>query len=593
MSSEIKYMSSIIQSLVMPNLKFGASEDMYVRIKNDDARALLSESILSFETGGKISFDTFFNSITIDAWKQHTDLTNLKLNLHGSGQFILRFGVHRTGHAHRWLDEQVISIKLDQENIIEVPEWSKLESGLLYFSLEALDKGCLKSGFFSTNTPVKNEIKLGIVITHFNRKQYVLPAIQRIQTELLSDTNYKEKIELIVVDNSQNICSDEAQGITLIPNDNYGGSGGFTRGLLHLKDQGDFTHCLFMDDDASCEIESIRRAYSLLSFSKTDKFSVAGALLRELMPHQLFEKGAKFDKFVYPLKSGLDMRSVHDLLLAEDDRTTPDYGAWWFFAFPIKEVNYYAFPFFVRGDDIRFGLENKFNILTLNGIACWGDDFGLKHSPLTAYLDARSHLLHATFDGISLKDIVTMIARLLVAQLYSYKYASSKAIILAIKHFLMGPNFFRNNLSIDDIRKSISTYTPSEKLVPISTSDLDMTSPGNHESKFRKIIRRLTLNGHLIPSFIFNKKTVWQAKDSTGNFSQIFMYKNILYEYEPLKVGHFVQQDKTTFFKLLFEFAVKIVCLSSNFYQLRRSYLANKEELMSEQFWRGAFDENP
>jgi hypothetical protein len=201
MSSEIKYMSSIIQSLVMPNLKFGASEDMYVRIKNDDARALLSESILSFETGGKISFDTFFNSITIDAWKQHTDLTNLKLNLHGSGQFILRFGVHRTGHAHRWLDEQVISIKLDQENIIEVPEWSKLESGLLYFSLEALDKGCLKSGFFSTNTPVKNEIKLGIVITHFNRKQYVLPAIQRIQTELLSDTNYKEKIELIVVDN--------------------------------------------------------------------------------------------------------------------------------------------------------------------------------------------------------------------------------------------------------------------------------------------------------------------------------------------------------------------------------------------------------
>ena len=63
-----------------------------------------------------------------------------------------------------------------------------------------------------------------------------------------------------------------------------GGSGGFTRGLMYLEDEKSYTHCLFMDDDASCEIESIRRAYALLQYATTEKFAVAGAQLREAAP---------------------------------------------------------------------------------------------------------------------------------------------------------------------------------------------------------------------------------------------------------------------------------------------------------------------
>ena len=101
---------------------------------------------------------------------------------------------------------------------------------------------------------------------------------------------YQDNIGLTVIDNSQNISRDEAQGITLIPNNNLGGSGGFTRGLLHLKDEGSFTHCLFMDDDASCEVESIRRCYHLLQFAVTERFAVSGVLMRELEPYR-FSRG--------------------------------------------------------------------------------------------------------------------------------------------------------------------------------------------------------------------------------------------------------------------------------------------------------------
>lgn len=54
----------------------------------------------------------------------------------------------------------------------------------------------------------------------------------------------------------------------------------------------------------------------------------------------------------------------------------------------------YSFPFFVRGDDIEFSYTNKFKIIHMNGIAVWQEDFKIKESPMTLYLDVRSHVLH-------------------------------------------------------------------------------------------------------------------------------------------------------------------------------------------------------
>ena len=167
--------------------------------------------------------------------------------------------------------------------------------GMLFFELISLaDDNFINKGFYYTELAPVNSVKLGIVITHFNRKHYVLPAIDRVSKDLLQDPYFKDKISLIVVDNSQNITPEEAQCAIVIPNQNLGGSGGFTRGLMYLEDQKDYTHCLFMDDDASCEIESIRRAYALLQYTTTEKFVVAGAQMSETFPQHMYEKGAIF-----------------------------------------------------------------------------------------------------------------------------------------------------------------------------------------------------------------------------------------------------------------------------------------------------------
>jgi GT2 family glycosyltransferase len=580
-----------LQQLVMPNLTFGAPDEMYFRLANNDCRISFEKSCLLFSQGGRFSSDTFFNGLSVGVWKKHCQIEALHLVLTGKGKFILRFGLYRIGHTSKWLSEHQVDLNCLSEVVIDVSSWQKLEAGLLYFALDALEDNCeLLSGYFGTTSLPKNKVKLGIVITHFNRKQFVVPAIKRVSEELLIDPLYVDKVNLIVVDNSQNITDEEAAGITLIPNDNFGGAGGFARGLLYVKDDVTFTHCLFMDDDASCEVESIRRTLALLEYSVTPKFSVAGALLRELEPYRLHEKGATFDGACRPLKHGLDMRDVNHLLLAEIVDVEPHYGAWWFFAFAIKDVQNYPFPFFVRGDDCQFGSLNHFSVCTMNGISSWGDDFALKSGAMTMYLDARHHLLNSMFlleTGFGV--IISTMIKLFLGQLFSYNYASAHSMSLAFAHIMKGPKFWVDNIDMSKIREEISSYASSEKMVKVDRARFEVSYAQSHESMTRKLVRLFTLNGMLLPSFMIKKGVVFQHKNFRGVLKEIFRYKEVLYKYEPTGVGYVAEHNKKKFFGELALFSWQMVKFIVCFSALKREYQQALPDMTSESFWRKVY----
>lgn len=580
-------MSEVIQNLVMPNLVFGAPEELYVRLHSDNAHVLLSEGRLLFDVGGRASFDTFFNSLTIAAWKTLSALDDLQLHLRGEGHFIVRLGLHRIGHAQRWLAEHLVTLAPDQDVVIEVAAWQGLESGMLYFAVEALTPGTLVSGHFATRTHPKRDVKLGIVITHFNRKQWVLPAIARIRNELLNDPLYREHIELVVVDNSQNISEEEAHGVTLIPNRNFGGAGGFTRGLLYLKDQKSFSHCLFMDDDASCETESIRRAYILLRYFVDPCLTLAGSLLREQEPFRLFEKGAQFNGLCIPLKSGLDMRQVNDLLLAEHNDAKPMYGGWWFFAFSLTSFSNYPFPFFVRGDDIRFGIDNRLNIATLNGVCCWGEDFSLKSGPLPLYLDLRNHAiaLLTTLDA-GRTQFFKVAAKFVMAQLFSYNYASAEACIMALEDVFKGPGFFEENLDTSRIRKKIGDLMPLERLEPKTRAEYPVAYKKNRDSSLRAALRWISLNGFLLPSFLLKKRMVFQHKNFRAPLREVFPHVAVYYEHEPSGMAYVVYHDKARFFSIFFRFLRVCAFYAVGFKRVKSAYAKEWPRMTSEGFWR-------
>ncbi|HET9645722.1 MAG TPA: glycosyltransferase, partial [Burkholderiaceae bacterium] len=283
-----------LQSLVLPNLEVNACEDMYVRL-NDRAWSELGEPRLHFLENGILHTDTFYGSFSATTWRRHCQIETLLLALHGQGRFVVSFALHRLGQATVWLGERTVTLSAAKPALMTVPGWEGVKEGLVYFRLRALQPGVIEGARYLTADAALNDVRLGLVITHFNRQSQVLPAIERIRRSVLTRPDLRDRVTLTVVDNSRNLPLSSQAGVKLIPNRNLGGTGGFVRGLLDLVDGGEHTHALFMDDDASCEPESIARTCALLRYARNSHLAVAGALLNEAHPSQLIEKGARFD----------------------------------------------------------------------------------------------------------------------------------------------------------------------------------------------------------------------------------------------------------------------------------------------------------
>lgn len=585
-------MSSTLQALVLPNLEVRAHEEMYVRLV-DGAWCDLNGGKVFFEAGSVLSTDTFFNGLSVGVWKRHCSVDHLALRFRGAGEFIATLGLHRRGQVSIWLAEHRVRMLERSACVIPVPQWKDIRDGLLFLRIRALGPAVLSAADFISEDLPLNPVRLGLVITHFNRQAQVLPAIARIRRDLLDVPALRGAITLTVVDNSRNLPLGAHPGIAHIPNRNLGGTGGFVRGLMSLIDGGGHSHALFMDDDASCETASIARALVMLQYARRPALAIAGALLRELAPWELLEKGARFDGQVRPLHAGLDMRRVADLLESEREVARVDYGAWWFFAFPLTEARTLPFPFFVRGDDIFFGLKNNFEIVTANGIACLGEDFSSKHGPMTAYLDARYHLIHALLDERRSAAGVAWVGRqLFLKALNGYLYSSAAAVTLAFEHMLLGPRFFAEHIDMQSIRGTVGALAPNEKLQPIDPTAYRLKAPRRPRESFaRRLLRALTLQGFLLPGFLIRDRTALQPKSFHGPASGVFRYRRVLYEHAASGTGFVASFDRGRYFQELSAFASAWVRLRLRLPRLRRSWLRGVEEMSTVEFWREVYRE--
>lgn len=587
-----------LQKILFPSVGLNSEELMYFRPVGPDFPFMSVDGQgLHLQKGYQVSSDTFYNGLTVHTWKKHTCISDLFLELSGTGKFILQIGVHCQNLVKKWLGEFTIDLDtcLDQSSTqIDLTSiWNRLDEGILFFKIIAVTDVSLLAGGWLTHAPeAVGNIKLGIVITHFNRKDDILPVIQRITNFLQENGEESRNTDLVVVDNSSNITRDEIPStskVHLLPNSNLGGSGGFMRGLLFLKEH-NYTHCLFMDDDASCEVESIRRAWALLTLVTTKNFAIAGSLLREAEPYRLFEKGAQFNGFCQPLKNGLDMRLVADLVIAEKNDQKPHYGGWWFYAFKICEVRHYAFPFFVRGDDILFGLANKHNICTINGIGCWGDDFSVKSGPLPIYLDVRNHLIQKIYAlNAHLLGTWIVVCKFFCAAIFSYNYATAQAVRIALEHIMDGERFWIDNLDMSEIRSKINSLQPLESMSSMDIANISYTEFGLDETIFRYFIRLVTLNGFLLPSIFLKNITVRQNKGFRAAFRSIFLAKKVVYYDERSRTGYVAEHNKKCFFLESLLFLKASVRFFMKFHSLKAEYQRVVPNLSSEKFWQKTY----
>ena len=585
-------MSFITQSAVFPSYDLCSDEDLYFRLNE---RCLLQYGEVSrvvMHKGGVLSTDTYFNSVSVGKWKSLTGLTDLTLQLRFKGAVALKWSWHRTHNRQIVIGEaKLSSVDINQPVQIPVPQYERLSDGVISFELFALEDTEVAGFEYTTTMAPRRDVKLGITITHFNRQQYVIPAVRRLNQQLLANPRYADRVKLFVVDNSQNLAVEQMSGAQIIPNANLGGSGGFMRGLIHIQDSGEFTHGLFMDDDASNEIEAIRRTISLLEYAIDEKTAVSGAMLFEQYPAIQHENGAWFNGICCPRNSGFDMSELGNIV--ENEKLVQvDYGGWWFFAFPLKYVRHYTFPFFVRGDDIYFSLKNHFDIATLNGICSWQEDFAIKDGPLTSYLDTRGHLVHnllGTFSGSRRGKSLRMIRNWFRRYALTYHYESANAVLDAVEDVMEGPDFWLENIDMRKRRSEILSCVKNEKLQDVST-DWNLEFRQVKKSPKKQLSRRLTLNGHLLPKMFFKKYNVALPKGFGGRINESFRCNKILCVDSLSQKGYVVEHDKRAFFSALRRYYKIRYRWWRNYDRLKVAYQAREQELTSRDFWLKQFE---
>lgn len=587
-----------LQNIVFPEQTICTEQDLYFHL---DALAAVrgSDNTIHMRSGDRAQFDTYFNALSIGKWHESCQLNGLYLNLRGQGRFELLVWHAIPDRSWEKICAEVIELKENTPYRADLSHYAdNATKGLIFFELRALTRGIFTGGEFQTDTTLENWPKLAVSITTFKREEAVKSTVVRLQN-FLQDFEHKDNIHIFMVDNGQSVDVPSDTSLTYIPNDNLGGAGGFARGLQEAEAAG-YSHVLFTDDDASFPMESLYRTYAFLALAKDSRTAVAGAMINNTTKWAMWENGAVFDRKCMPLSSGTDLRDRDALIemeFASERLNNPKlYGGWWYFAFPVEHAKFHPYPFFVRGDDVSFSLANDFKIAMLNGVLSFQDDFSEKESPMTWYLDLRSHMAH----HLSLESMevgahqVSKIALwFLLRNLAKFQYETMETVLLAWEDVMRGPQFFLDNKDMAERRATIKGMVQQEQWQAVDVNSLggEVTSETTI-GKLKLNLYRFGLNGHLIPFYKSRAKHIIVPAPERGNLHICWGASQISYLNGDRTKAYVTRLDRARGLKLLWRAVGYYFKFRAMYPALRKEYRDSYPEIASKDYWKDVYKDS-
>jgi galactofuranosylgalactofuranosylrhamnosyl-N-acetylglucosaminyl-diphospho-decaprenol beta-1,5/1,6-galactofuranosyltransferase len=599
-----------LQRLCLPDPAVCSETDLYVHLQ-DGAVLLLNDGAIRFLPGGRATFDTWMNLLNLGVWARACTLGALMLVLRGTGLFHLRLWRQTAAQGKgETLFEDLMTLT-PGGTVIDIGAVLPLgprPEGLIMFRLTALGDGRLDGGAYVTPRPATLPARrLAICVTTFRREHEVAATAARV-TRFLDGTGAPlmaaagMAMHLFITDNGatggQAVALPPHRHLTVIPNANLGGAGGFARGMAAAQDGG-FTHCLFMDDDASFQMEALVRTAAFLALADSPRAALSGAMISTVRPWAMWEYGATFHRLCHPMHVGTDLRwpePVARMELAAARAKPPGfYAGWWYFAFPLDQVTRYPFPFFVRGDDISFSLTHRFDTETLNGVVSFQEDFSAKESPLTLYLDLRNHLhQHLVHDGMDLGAFgsAKIVARFLGRSIVRMHYDSGQAQLAAWEDIMKGPDFFAANADMATRRPEISALARDESWRPTTPADmgvpaLDVTGPEPKLTYGRAF--KYLLNGHLVPFWRWFGRDVRIPVTHRGLIWTLWGLRSATFTNADESRAYRVTHSKRRAFGLLWQAFRLYLRWRRAYPALRDAHRAGYDRLANRAFWDGKF----
>jgi len=574
-----------LQRLILPDLEVCQEIGLYAACLRN-AQYSYRRRELRLVPNGWVSFATLYGAFSISKWRRIAGISHLVCRLDVSGEGQITIWNWRAGRDRRLIAAVEVSSPGDVE--IEIPITDDLD-GIVAPEFNAWGPAVLTGGAWLTRDPPRRSSKLGIVITTFRREESTRASVQRLSSGLFSDPSIDA--DILVVDNGRTLRPSDVPGATLIPNKNLGGSGGFARGLCHLQDLRDYTHAVFMDDDASAELESVRRAFQLLCYAQDDTTAIVSGLIFDEHPGIQLEAAGQMPVDVWmPSRPGVDLRQVEQLVKNELPFRV-DYGGWWMFFFPLRHVRNLPFPFFVRGDDVEFPRANGFTLVSLNGINSFGPDFFRKESPANVALDRRGNLVNVLLHG-STRNAVRGVLRGLEKSLKfanRYCYDHVDALAEGTRDVLGGPTSFNDLAGFADGRRQEFARCARQPRMPLTQVSAYETIAPRPRRFLWHAARLLLLNGHALPRFLLVRPPVVLGSVWLAPGSEAFLRPRVFVREGLDDSVILAERDVRRYLASLTRVTWVSVRLLFALPRLRREFREARERFGSREYWDSQF----
>lgn len=542
------------------------------------------DNSLAFES--TLGFLTYFNSLSCFKWRKYSNAGPIRLHVElvGDACDVEIVGVRKEDARPDMAPDpfqdstasivkgeveatsQGIKANFDGSYEYEALEVPIEDDGLVVVGFNLHSKGAtaVRNAYWYTEVDegVVRPIKLALATTTFRKEAYVVPNIEAVKREVLgSDDVIADAFHMYVVDNGSTLDAGALSdaGVTVIPNANVGGAGGFARGMMaalggeNVSADFGFTHVLLMDDDVTIFPESIKRTFNLLALAN-DKYKDAfinGAMLQAQRPNLQFEDVAFVMKSgaYRRVKGNLFMDTLADVAVNEviDVEVPNAYGAWWYSCIPVAAIrkNGLPLPVFFRCDDVEYGMRCKPTYMTMNGICVWHDAFDDRfRASVDGYQYMRNFpIVMACSGNINLMPHMLRAARMINLFTRSLGYETAELILLGLEDFMKGPEVIKepNGESIFKANnKACENLLPLEEALSVAVHehpelgdmlagfkpDMNMLQASVPVvlTKSLRLVRTLPYNKHFLPDAMLSNKpgtAYYGAASSVPGYGQV------------------------------------------------------------------------
>lgn len=451
---------------------------------------------------GTHDFTTFFNALSVQKWREYTVAQDYVLHLEVKGAACTF--VQTYANAFSYYSTPVEGSELaipasDDWQTFDIDLQVVPTNVLVAFQLTCEGDIYLKNSYYAAKVDQAQvrEVELALCTTTFKKEAYITRNIGLVKKEILgSDELIAKHFNMHVVDNGRTLDADAlaSERVTVHPNDNAGGAGGFARGMIEAMGQSPVaTHVLLMDDDVLISTESIKRTYNLLCLLNDeykDAF-VSGAMMNMDEPYIRWEDMGFMAWFggCRPLKPTMRMDVLHDVVNNESfdipsyiegwEDQSQHYAAWWFCVIPMTQIkkNGLPMPVFVRFDDVEYSLRCKPKFITMNGICIWHMSFHLRYNAAQErYQTTRNQLIDAyTWDFAPLSNFNKQIKEAFEMEVTKFNYTNAALLLDGLEDFLKGPEWIMQPVAQ---KAFMDANKHAEKLVPFEDAKEELEKLG-------------------------------------------------------------------------------------------------------------------